>query len=153
MRISFEVPVPPVAKARARVDPRSGRHYTPKRTELGEAAVRLFAKRHAPPAPHAGPVVVDLEFVLPVPASWPRAKREAALAGLLRPTCKPDRDNLEKLTLDALTRSGRFWRDDAQVVDGRSSKVYGARPCTRVSITFAPAWEPPMSRRVGSCRA
>jgi Holliday junction resolvase RusA-like endonuclease len=29
---------------------------------------------------------------------------------------KPDADNLAKLVLDQITRSGRIWRDDSQVV-------------------------------------
>ncbi len=61
------------------------------------------------------------------------------LAGELRPISKPDRDNLEKLVLDAFTRSGRWWRDDSQIVDGRSRKVYGAAPCTRAVVELVGA--------------
>ena len=35
---------------------------------------------------------------------------------------KPDRDNLDKVVLDALT--GLLWRDDCQVSDGRLTKMY-----------------------------
>lgn len=141
MKITFEIPCAPKAKGRPRFTVRHGfaRAYTPAATEHAEHDVAVLAAQHAPSMPHAGPVVIDLEFVLPVPASWSRKKQAAALAGDLRPISKPDRDNLEKLVLDALTRSGRWWRDDSQIVDGRSRKVYGAAPCTRVVVELVGA--------------
>ena len=36
---------------------------------------------------------------------------------------KPDRDNLVKSCLDALTTLG-MWRDDCQVCDGETRKIY-----------------------------
>lgn len=136
MRIAFEIPVTPKPKGRPRFSVRGGfpRAYTPAATEQAEHDVAVLAARYAPPTPHQGPVVIDLEFVLPIPSSWSRKKQAAALAGEIRPISKPDRDNLEKLVLDAFTRSGRWWRDDSQIVDGRSRKVYGAAPCTRAVV-------------------
>jgi Holliday junction resolvase RusA-like endonuclease len=37
---------------------------------------------------------------------------------------KPDKDNYEKGILDALTQSGRYFRDDSQVVAGSTTKVW-----------------------------
>lgn len=141
MKITFEIPTAPRAKGRPRFTVRAGfaRAYTPAATEHAEHDVAVLAAQHAPPMPHAGPVVIDLEFVLPVPSSWSKRKQAAALAGHVRPIGRPDRDNLEKLTLDALTRSGRWWRDDSQIVDGRSRKIYGATPCTRVVVELVGA--------------
>ena len=62
-----------------------------------------------------GPVSVSLNFAMPRPKSHFRAKG-------LKPSApvhhvgKPDVDNLAKLILDQLTRSGNVWRDDSQVV-------------------------------------
>ena len=144
MRVEFTIPVTPRPKGRPRFSTRGGfaRAYTPAATEHAEHDVAVLAAAHAPPVPHQGPVIVDLDFVLPVPASWSKRKRAAALAGDVAPISKPDRDNLEKLTLDALTRSGRWWRDDSQIVDGRTRKVYGDPPCTRVVVYLVGAKTP-----------
>ncbi len=62
-----------------------------------------------------GPVSVSLNFAMPRPKSHSGAKG-------LKPSVpvahvgKPDVDNLAKLILDQLTRSGNVWRDDSQVV-------------------------------------
>jgi Holliday junction resolvase RusA-like endonuclease len=136
VRIAFEIPSTPRAKGRPRFTTRNGfaRAYTPTETVRAEHDVAVLAAAHAPETPHDGAVVIDLTFVLPIPASWPRKRQAAALAGAVQPTSKPDRDNLEKLILDALTRSGQWWRDDSQIVDGRTRKVYGLVPCTRVVV-------------------
>jgi Holliday junction resolvase RusA-like endonuclease len=49
---------------------------------------------------------------------------------------KPDRDNLDKAVLDALTRC-KFWLDDCQVCAGNISKQYtlvGVRPGVYISV-------------------
>lgn len=56
-------------------------------------------------------------FVLPMPKSWSKQKREA-MRGQAHQQ-KPDKDNLEKALLDAV------FKDDSRVWDGRVSKVWG----------------------------
>lgn len=79
----------------------------------------------------AGPVLVKLLAVFAVPGSWSRKKRADALSGALRPTVKPDADNIMKLT-DAL--NGIVWQDDKQVVTATLRKVYGERPYLRIDV-------------------
>lgn len=64
-----------------------------------------------------GPVRLDVEFVLPRPASASRKK----LA--LGPCRKPDIDKLLRSTLDGLTEGG-VWTDDARVVSVTALKRY-----------------------------
>lgn len=78
-----------------------------------------------------GAVAVAVTAVFPVPASWSNKKRDAALAGVVRPTGKPDVDNLYK-QIDAF--KGVVWQDDAIVVDCRVVKVYGEEPMLRVEV-------------------
>jgi Holliday junction resolvase RusA-like endonuclease len=78
-----------------------------------------------------GAVAVTVTAVMSVPRSWSKRKRDAALAGVLRPTGKPDWDNLGK-QLDAF--KGIVWGDDAPVVDGRVVKVYGEEPMLRIEV-------------------
>lgn len=46
---------------------------------------------------------------------------------------KPDRDNADKIILDAL--EGWWWKNDAQICDGRIVKKYSHRPRTEVFIS------------------
>lgn len=70
-----------------------------------------------------GPVLLVVEFRFVRPKS---VKREW-------PSVKPDIDKLERALLDGITDSG-IWRDDAQVVEIRSSKLYADRPGIWVQI-------------------
>lgn len=78
-----------------------------------------------------GPVLVKIVAVFAVPASWSKRKRADALAGVIRPTVKPDLDNTLKLC-DAL--NGIVWRDDAQVVTATGRKIYGDRPGLSIEV-------------------
>ncbi len=83
-----------------------------------------------------GPVAVELRFAMPRPKSHTGAKGLKASAPEFH-TQKPDIDNLEKLLGDQITRSGRIWHDDSQVVSMRSDKFWatGAEQGCSVSIS------------------
>lgn len=128
----------PVGKGRAR----SGYtfagarvHYTPYATRVYENALRqmaTLAMRHRPPI--NGPVELKVEAHFPVPSSWSKAKQAAAESGQVRPTGKPDADNILK-ACDALNCV--VWNDDSQVVDARVVKLYSRQP--RLVITVREA--------------
>src|SRR5262249_4504648 len=82
-----------------------------------------------------GPLAILIFAYFKIPQSWPRRQVEAALAGDIRPTVKPDWENIGKTT-DALNpyvdpkskiKVPIVWRDDALVVDGRVVKIYAQR--------------------------
>ena len=134
--IVFTVPLIPAAKGRPRFA-RVGqfvRTFTPAKTEEAERNFVALAAPHAPAAPFDGPVGIDLTFMFPIPTSWPKWKQEAAAAGEVEHTSKPDADNVQKLVLDALTGTGRWFRDDAQITTLRSRKLYAAATGTIVRI-------------------
>lgn len=107
--------------------------YTPPETAAAEQVFALLAKPHRPEKPLTGPLRVDLLFVLPIPSSWPARDKAAAVSGARWPISRPDRDNYEKLALDAM--SGIFYEDDSQVCAGETRKIYGLDPRTEVRIT------------------
>lgn len=72
------------------------------------------------------PIAVRFFTMMPVPESWPRKKREAALSGLLLPIVKPDLDNIEKATYDAVNKI--IYLDDKQIVRKFVSKEYAEHP-------------------------
>lgn len=138
--ITFEVPQQAVSTPRPRAV-RRGNHIG---MVSGSAAsrdfallVRMTASEAYDGPPVQFPVRVDIDFIFarpknliwktkPMPREWK--------------TTKPDRDNLDKTILDALT--GLIWRDDSQVVDGRIRKMIASgdeQP--RVIVTIQEATE------------
>lgn len=133
--IVFVVPGEPVGKGRPRAF-RMGngiRMHTPEKTTRYESLVALAARdAMAGRAPLEGPVAFDLTLVTVPPASWSKKKRAAALAGEIRPTTKPDWDNVGKAICDAL--NGIAFLDDKQVTDACVRKRYGETPGARVWV-------------------
>src|SRR3990167_60074 len=111
--IRIELVGPPRGKGRPRFVRATGRTYTPAKTASYEGELKFAAQRvmgNRPPVD----IALDVLFVavFPVPSSWSRKKREAALAGEIRPTVKPDGDNILKCS-DALNEV--VWRDDKSI--------------------------------------
>ncbi|GHV35050.1 hypothetical protein FACS1894187_06910 [Synergistales bacterium] len=82
--------------------------------------------------PIEGPVEVRIAVYRHTPKSWSKAKIAAANAGHIRPTTKPDIDNIAKGLKDAL--KGLIWVDDSQVVRLEAEKWYGDEPRAVVEI-------------------
>jgi Holliday junction resolvase RusA-like endonuclease len=107
--------------------------YTKAETRAYQHAIGMAAKVAMRGRPLIlGPVRFCVTAFLPVPMSWSRKKRDAALAGTVRPTVKPDFDNIGKTAADSLKEI--VWKDDTQVVDGRVVKLYDERPRLRVEV-------------------
>ena len=116
----------PVAKGRPRFSRATGHVFTPARTANFGAVLR-FAAIQAMGAlpPLEGPLQVQMDVKVPIPASWPRRRQEAARAGRERPTKKPDADNFAKM-LDAANLV--VWIDDGQITDLQVRKSYSDKP-------------------------
>jgi|TARA_R110002167_G_scaffold318610_1_gene524287 Holliday junction resolvase RusA-like endonuclease len=131
----FEIPGEPIAKGRPRYTSR-GHFYTPAKTRRHEAYIQdiisLEMKRLGINKPFIEALRVDMIALFSIPASWPVWKRNAALAGNVSHTSKPDIDNVLKLCVDA---ASILFRDDSQVIDGRFLKMYAKTPVTWLTIT------------------
>ncbi len=125
--VSFTVYIAPVAKARPRVSMRNGRAfaYTPKKSADYESAIAA----HCPNSPLQGPIALDLQFGIPIPASWSKRKKSDAMAGLIGPISRPDIDNYVKAVMDAV--NGLAYHDDAQVVSLFAKLIYSETPHVR----------------------
>jgi Holliday junction resolvase RusA-like endonuclease len=125
--ISFVLPICPQAiQAGNRIGIRRGGKaiiFSSKRKKGYQMQVKMAAMPHRPAQPFAGPVRLDLTFILPRPKSL---MRKSHPDGWIPHTKRPDRDNLVKGTQDGLSAAG-FWVDDAQVFDGRVAKYYAER--------------------------
>lgn len=131
--VTIRLPGAPRGKGRHRAQlvQRAGQkpriHSHPdQKTEIYEGALRVaagIAMRGRPLL--TGPLDCTIFAFFPIPASWSKAKRAAAIAQTLRPGVKPDWDNIAKVT-DALNTV--VWADDAAVVDGVVRKFYATKP-------------------------
>jgi Holliday junction resolvase RusA-like endonuclease len=131
--IIIELAGEPRGKGRPRFARRTGHAYTPQQTASYEACLRheaALVMRNQPPLEGALRVQVNAYFG--IPASWSSKKRAAARAGTIRPTKRPDWENVAKM-LDAF--NGVVWRDDAQVVEGWIEKYYTDRPRLRIEVS------------------
>lgn len=139
MLISFEIPGQPVAKGRPRFV-RRGNHvaaYTPEKTQSYENLVKLAAANAMKGVdPANGPIHLEVWLGMQIPASWSKLRQRSASDGLIRPTKKPDADNVLKAIKDGC--NGIVWRDDAQVVKIELSKHYSKNPRALVTVSELP---------------
>jgi Holliday junction resolvase RusA-like endonuclease len=138
--IRFTVPGQPQGKGRPRIG-RVGNHarmFTPAKTVAYEQSVSSAAHAALSGTPLiSGPVSVTMLVECAVPMSWPKKKRNQAIAGQIAPTTKPDIDNVVKAVLDGC--NGALWRDDVQVVDlRRVRKRYSLTPGVTVDVDVGP---------------
>ena len=134
MRVRFTVPGEPVGKGRPRVVRNGGlvRTYTPEKTASYENLVKLEYERQVGRMLRDGPVYLHIMAWYGIPKSVSKRKHEAMVGGAIRPTRKPDCDNVAKVIADAL--NGLAYRDDSQVVSLIVEKWFGEEPRVEVEI-------------------
>ena len=104
---------------------RQGQFQTRANTDWG-LVVAEVGRRHAPPAPFAGPVSFKALFLVPKPSTAGRH--------VVAPLKRPDIDNLVHKLTDHF--NGIFWLDDSQIVDFAAFKRFaGPGSQTGVEIT------------------
>lgn len=135
--ISFTIPGPPQGKARPRVvRAKSGISltYTPDKTVRYEelTRIRYRAAAHGFKFADNDPVAVQITAWYPIPKSKSKKVQAAMQAGEIKPTKKPDCDNIIKIICDAL--NGFAYKDDAQVTLTQAAKAYSANPRTDVRL-------------------
>jgi len=136
--MKFTIYTKPAGQMRARATIR-GRHatvYKAAKQEQREQTLAALLVPHKPSTPLEGPVLLYVNAVFACPASKSKKWREDALCGRIRPTTKPDADNIGKHLKDVLTQM-QFWGDDKQVVELVVRKWYGVRD--RIDITLRTA--------------
>lgn len=129
----------PTAFARARIN-RTGHLFTPAPQRNTAATLRLLAQAEMTAAgigTYNEPISLVLRAEFPVPASWSKKKKAAALLGIVRPG-KPDIDNVTKLAQDALNHVA--YADDALIAELRAEKRYSNEP--KLVLTIRPLLRP-----------
>ena len=102
--------------------------YDPKPCRDYKKIVQLFANQAVAKQkgfkPYERAVEVVLWFFFEIPKSFSDTERVEAAAGKIRPTGRPDIDNLAKGVLDAV--KGILWTDDSLIVTMHAKKFYTA---------------------------
>ena len=137
--MKFVIPGEPTGKARPRVVRNGGftRAYTPEKTVVYENLVRMEFERqcHGQFFEAGVALKMDLTICQQVAKSDSIRKRTEKLAGVIRPTKKPDCSNILKAIEDGL--NGVAYADDAQIVEIGIHKYYDATPRVLVEIEEA----------------
>lgn len=135
------VRIVPKAQMRARHGVVNGfsRTYKDKRQAAEEEALMALLGPYQPVQPMQGPLLLGVKAYMPIPASRPNKWKALARKGVVRPTTKPDLDNLLKHVKDCLSRL-RFWEDDKIVVGylPHTGKYYSDEPRWEIEILECP---------------
>lgn len=133
--ISFTVTGKPHAKARPWATSVNGRAhvYTPPGTRTYEAGVRAAAV--AALGDHKafdGAVHVSITMRLQPPQSTSNSQKLRMLTGAIKPTKRPDLDNVVKAIIDGC--NGIVFRDDSDIVSIIATKIYAEAPGVDVRV-------------------
>jgi Holliday junction resolvase RusA-like endonuclease len=128
--IKLVIPGEPVAKGRPRVT--KWGTYTPEKTKNYETLVKeLFFIEHGQTLLE-GQLKIDIKAYFSIPKSASKKKKQLMLEGELRPTKKPDADNILKIIGDAL--NDLAYKDDKQIVSANIEKFYSDEPRVQIEI-------------------
>lgn len=136
MTLNFTIPGEAKGKGRPKFA-RMGKFvktYTPKDTVSYENLVKLFFSKTYPDHEiiDQDPIEMKLYVYTSIPKSFSKKKTDDAIMNRIRPTKKPDVDNIMKAIADSL--NGIAYKDDAQIVSCTIHKMYAQAPRVLVII-------------------
>lgn len=136
MQVKFVVPGEPQGKGRVRFSVRNGKinTRTPDKTALYENKVSTEYTNQCGDWRFAddSQLFMRVTAYYTIPKSASKKRREQMLDGKIRPTKKPDADNVLKVVADSLNTIA--YRDDAQIVCVVVNKYYAEQPRVEVEI-------------------
>lgn len=141
MIVLFTVPGEPQGKARARtVRSKNGKvhSFTPDKTAAYEKEiVARFREAYGFRIPFndGEPVELIVRAFFPIPKRTSKKKIEKMLKGEIRPTKKPDIDNILKVVADAL--NDEAYKDDKQIAYMQCAKWYSDDPRIEIVVQSA----------------
>lgn len=130
--IRFTVYGEPCAKGRPRFT-KFGKTYTPDKTLRYEDQVRYsYLQTEREKYFDKQQLRMTVKAYFSIPDSKSKRIKEKMLSGEIRPTKKPDFDNVAKIISDSL--NGIAYKDDSQIVKGEVEKFYAIEPKVEVEI-------------------
>ena len=128
--IKLTIPGQPVAKQRPKVF--NGHGVTPAKTVNYETLVKELYTMQNYKKQLEGQLRIRVAAYFQIPQSKSKKVKEAMLNGSIRPTSKPDWDNVGKIISDAL--NGLAYHDDSQIVSAKVDKWYSDNPRVEVWV-------------------
>jgi Holliday junction resolvase RusA-like endonuclease len=124
----------PKGKGRPRFCRNTGHAITPKDTVNYETLVKMEYTQACGEQMFPDDAMLDMRIkaYYSIPKSASKKRHAAMLSGDIRPTKKPDMDNVIKIIADALNKIA--YRDDTQIVDCQVRKFYSEKPRVEVMI-------------------
>ena len=137
MTVKFVIPGIPKGKGRPRFS-RQGQYVktrTPEDTLVYENLVKTVYYQQCKNQKFDDNAMLDARVIAyySIPTSVSKKKKSDMLAHKIRPTKKPDADNVEKIIFDSLNLIA--FHDDSQIVDCQFRKFYSENP--RVVVTIS----------------
>jgi len=109
------------------------RVYTPEKTVNYEVLIKeLFAIKYPDFEPVETALEIELTARIMIPSSASKKRKKLMEDREIRPTKRPDIDNILKAVLDAL--EGLAYKNDAQIVAAKVNKFYSVRPHLDIKI-------------------
>lgn len=134
--VTFTILGEPRGKGRPRVVSRNGftKAYTPKETAMYENLVRVEYEIQTERYRFSDASFLEMKVCAyySVSKSTSKKRREAMIGGDIRPTKKPDMDNVIKVIADSLNNVA--YKDDTQIVTCKCYKYYSDEPRVEVTI-------------------
>lgn len=111
-----------------------GQAHTPDKTIVYENLVRTEYSIQTKNFRFSDDAMLDMRILAyyGIPKSASKKKKAKMLEGLIRPTKKPDMDNVMKVVADSLNQVA--YKDDTQIVDSQCRKFYSEEPRVEVII-------------------
>ena len=109
-------------------------NVTPKKTVIYENEVKEVYRLQCDNYRFPDGAMLDMRIIAyyRIPKSQTKRNKELMKKQLLRPTKKPDMDNVVKIIADSLNQIA--YRDDTQIVDCQCRKFYSDNPRVEVTI-------------------
>lgn len=129
---SISIDETPVSWKRAGVYIRKGLVTIYDKQTKEKKKTRFFLKTQYTDPIISGPLMLNIEFFMPMPKSTPKRTKQDMLSGKIFHSKKPDIDNLLKYLLDCMTNI--VFVDDAQVRMVQVKKTYSDNPRTELIV-------------------
>ncbi|HBF2503723.1 TPA: RusA family crossover junction endodeoxyribonuclease [Clostridioides difficile] len=131
MRINFTIDGEPVGKERPRFNLATKRTYTPNKTKSYEELIKWLYQSKVKHY-FEGYIKMTLRCYYSIAKSNSKKVKEQKRNNVLRPSKKPDIDNVVKIIADSLNEIA--YKDDTQIVEVVASKYYSDRPRVEVML-------------------
>jgi len=138
-QVKFTIPGPPKGKGRPRFSKMGNfvKAYTPTETASYENLVTVEYQAQSKCFRFPDDAILDMRIIAyyEIPKSVSKIKRSRMISGEIRPSKKPDMDNVVKIIADSLNNVA--YKDDTQIVDCQVRKFYSEIP--RVVVVLSEA--------------